>query len=117
MQKNLIIISIVLISLFTTGCVKMLPEAYKIDIQQGNLVKQKNLEKLKLGMTQKQVKFVLGTPLLTDVFNANRWDYIYYLKKGNGKITKSRVVLTFEDGKLSEIDDGHFVAEKKDKAK
>jgi len=110
MQKNLIIIYMVL-GLSLTSCASLLPEPHKIDIQQGNQVKQKKLNKLKLGMNREQVKFLLGTPLLMDGFNGNRWDYMYYLKPGNGELKKSRIVLLFDGDKLKKIDLSHYQPE------
>jgi len=112
MQKNLIIIYMAFLGSFLSGCTSLLPEPHKIDIQQGNQVKQKNLDQLKLGMSREQVKFVLGTPLLKDGFNANRWDYMYYLKSGDGELKKSRIVLYFKGDELSRIDDSHYISEK-----
>lgn len=117
MQKNLINI-FVIFSMFLplcllSGCESWLPEAHKIDIQQGNRIKQKDLDKLKLGMNKKQVKFVLGTPLLRDTFHKNRWDYIFYLKPGEGDVEQSRLVLYFEADELVKIDNSHFVAQDK----
>ena len=111
MQKNLIIIYMAL-SLTLISCTSVLPEPHKIDIQQGNQVKKADLDKLKLGMNHEQVKFVLGTPLLTDGFNNNRWDYMYWLKSGDGRLKKSRIVLYFKGDILEKIDSSHFVAEK-----
>jgi outer membrane protein assembly factor BamE len=114
MQKNLIFIPIVFITLsfsLLTGCESWLPEAHKIDIQQGNKVKKEDLQKLKLGMTRSQVKFVLGTPLLQDGFHNSRWDYMYYLKPGKNELKQSRIVLYFNGDELSKIDDSHFVTE------
>ena len=48
---------------------------YRPDIQQGNFVSQEMLAQLKVGQTREQVLFILGTPLLTDIFHADRWDY------------------------------------------
>jgi outer membrane protein assembly factor BamE len=77
---------------------------YKIDIQQGNYVDESMVDKLKLGMTHTQVKFIMGTPLVTDVFHANRWDYIYTYRK-DGKLTEQRrVVLIFKGDALDSID-------------
>lgn len=66
---------------------------YKVDIQQGNFVSSEMLSKLKPGMTKEQVRFVLGTPLLTDMFHANRWDYLFRLQKPNGALTTNRVTV------------------------
>jgi outer membrane protein assembly factor BamE len=62
-------------------------------------------------MTQDQVRFVLGTPLLTDVFHNNRWDYPFRMKKGNGEVTTSRVTLTFVDNRLARIEGGDLPTE------
>ena len=51
---------------------------YRIEIQQGNYVSQDMVAQLKPGMTKEQVRFVLGTPLVTDIFHADRWDYVYW---------------------------------------
>ena len=60
---------------------------YRIDIVQGNFVSREQAAQLKEGMTRDQVRFVLGTPLLTDMFNANRWDYVFSFKRGNTKLS------------------------------
>ncbi|MGZ5201126.1 MAG: outer membrane protein assembly factor BamE [Telluria sp.] len=85
---------------------------YRPDIQQGNFVSQEMLDQLKTGMTHDQVKFVLGTPLLTDVFHEDRWDYPFYLARGNGELTTSRVTVYFKDGKVDHFDGGHLPTEK-----
>ncbi|MCE9639672.1 MAG: outer membrane protein assembly factor BamE, partial [Betaproteobacteria bacterium] len=54
---------------------------YKIDIQQGNVVTQEMVDKLKAGQTRSQVRFVLGSPLVADMFHDDRWDYIYLLQR------------------------------------
>ena len=117
MQKNLIIICTAFIGPFLTGCASLLPEPHKIDIQQGNQVKQEKLDQLKLGMNREQVKFLLGTPLLKDGFNTGRWDYMYYLKPGKGELKKSRIVLYFKGDELSKIDDSHHIVENKKQPK
>jgi outer membrane protein assembly factor BamE len=85
---------------------------YRPDIQQGNFVSQEMLTQLKLGQTRDQVKFILGTPLLADAFHANRWDYPFYLARGNGELTTSRVTVFFKDDKLERIDGGNLPSER-----
>ena len=85
---------------------------YRIEIQQGNFVSQEMAAQLKEGMTQDQVRFVLGTPLLTDLFHADRWDYIFRLKGGNGELTTSRVTVFFKDGRLARFEGGDLPTEK-----
>jgi len=78
-------------------------DAYTIDIQQGNYVSQDMVSQLKLGMSKEQVRFVLGTPLLTDIFHADRWDYVYYHKIPGGKTVKRGLAVFFKDGKLVQV--------------
>ena len=85
---------------------------YRPDIQQGNFVTEEMLKQLKLGQTRDQVKFILGTPLLTDAFHANRWDYPFYLARGDGELTTSRVTVFFTDDKLARIDGGNLPTER-----
>jgi len=82
---------------------------YKIDIQQGNYVTQEMVAKLKPGMTRSQVRFVLGSPLVVDIFRTNRWDYVYTYQKA-GKLTEQRQIAVIFDGdKLARIE-GDIVA-------
>ncbi|MDR0934401.1 MAG: outer membrane protein assembly factor BamE [Burkholderiaceae bacterium] len=76
---------------------------YRIDIQQGNFVSQEMLAKIQPGMTKEQVRFALGTPLLTDVFHAKRWDYLFRLQKPNGRITNNRVIVYFDDNRVARV--------------
>lgn len=85
---------------------------YRPDVQQGNFISQEMVEQLKPGMTPEQVRFVLGTPLLTDVFHGNRWDYPFRLKKGNGEVITSRVTVYFENNRLARVEGGELPAER-----
>lgn len=86
---------------------------YRPDIQQGNFVSEEMLAQLKVGMTRDQVRFILGTSLLTDIFHADRWDYPFRLARGNGETTTSRVVVFFDkDGKVSRFEGGNLPTEK-----
>ncbi len=87
---------------------------YRPDIQQGNFVSQEMVAQLKEGMTQDQVIFLLGTPLLTDVFHADRWDYAFRMQKGNGEITSSRVTVHFKDKLVSSFEGGGDLPTEKD---
>lgn len=77
---------------------------YRIDIQQGNLVTQDMVARLQTGMTRAQVRFLLGTPLLTDVFHPDRWDYIYRYEKEGKLIEHRRIVAIFSSDKLLRIE-------------
>lgn len=68
---------------------------YRTNIQQGNFISSEMLAKIQPGMTKEQVRFVLGTPLLTDMFHANRWDYLFRLQKPYGSTTTNRVTIFF----------------------
>jgi outer membrane protein assembly factor BamE len=77
---------------------------HRIEIQQGNVVTQEMLAKLKPGMTPSQVRFVLGTPLIVDPFRDNRWDYAYSLKQKGKVVEQRRVTVIFEKGVLKGIE-------------
>jgi outer membrane protein assembly factor BamE len=85
---------------------------HRPDIQQGNFVSQEMLGQLKVGQSRDQVKFILGTPLLTDAFHADRWDYPFYLARGNGEVTTSRVTVFFKDNLVAKIDGGNLPTER-----
>ena len=81
------------------GCV------YRINIQQGNFLDQAAVEQVKPGMTRSQVRYLLGTPMVADPFNHERWDYIYYLKKGRSRhVDSRRVTVYFEGEKVAKLD-------------
>lgn len=79
---------------------------YKMDIRQGNYITQEMREKLKLGMSRAQVRYVLGTPLISDPFHSDRWDYIYSLEQRGEVVEKQRLTLYFEGDRLVRVDDG-----------
>lgn len=79
---------------------------YKMDIRQGNFVTPEMREKLKLGMTKQQVRYVLGTPLLSDVFHGERWDYVYSLVRSGALVEKHGMTLAFDGENLVRIHDG-----------
>lgn len=74
---------------------------YKIDIQQGVVVTQEMADQLKTGMTRDQVRFVLGTPILTDPFHADRWDYPFRFQPGRGRIEERRFTVYFDGDRLT----------------
>ena len=77
---------------------------HKIDIQQGNVVVQEQLARVKTGMAKGEVRQILGSPLLTDVFHANRWDYYFSNSKGGKLIEYNRITVIFENDKVARID-------------
>ncbi len=79
-----------------------------MDIPQGNHLKVEQIEQLELGMSTNQVKFLLGSPALVDLYRPNDWHYIYYFKSGqDGSVEQRRMTLTFTKGLLTNID-GEF---------
>ncbi len=85
---------------------------YRPDVQQGNFISKEMVAQLKVGMTPEQVRFILGTPLLTDLFHESRWDYPFRIKKGDGETTSSRVVIFFKEGRVSHFEGGDLPEEK-----
>jgi outer membrane protein assembly factor BamE len=79
---------------------RILPRVFKFPIQQGNVVTQEMVDKLQPGMTRSQVRFVMGTPLIVDTFNQNRWDYLYTLKLPSGKELREQMTILFEGDRL-----------------
>jgi outer membrane protein assembly factor BamE len=105
-------------SLLVTGCAALLLAGcesvrtwvptfmtpYRPDVQQGNVVTQEMVDQLHAGMTRDQVRFLLGTPLLTSAFHADRWDYVYYLKRRSGEVQERRLAVHFKDNRLARFD-------------
>jgi outer membrane protein assembly factor BamE len=82
-----------------SGCV------YRINIQQGNFLDQAAVEQVAPGMTRSQVRYLLGTPMVSDPFEKERWDYIYYLKKGRStRVDSRRVTVYFDGDKVARLD-------------
>ena len=77
---------------------------YRMDIQQGNFVSQEMVSQLKPGMSKEQVRFILGTPLLTDIFHAERWDYVYWREDPEGRREQRKLAVFFDKGQLSRVD-------------
>jgi outer membrane protein assembly factor BamE len=81
-----------------------LPLVYKVDVQQGNVVTQDMLAQLQPGMDKTKVRFIMGTPLIVDVFHKNRWDYYYSFSERGGRPVTRHVTLHFKDDLLSYVD-------------
>ncbi|HIF50510.1 MAG TPA: outer membrane protein assembly factor BamE [Thiotrichaceae bacterium] len=106
-MKNIFLICISLILL--AACSRSfdggynLPLLYKIDVQQGNVITQDMLNKLRPGMNPNQVKFIMGTPVIVDPFHNERWEYIYSFQEGGGVREQRHVTIHFEDEKLTHV--------------
>jgi outer membrane protein assembly factor BamE len=98
------------IGLLVAGCQSNDPnstgifQAYRVDIPQGNYVTKEMLAQVKPGMSQQQVKFAIGAPLLTPVFSVDRWDYVFRHQFANGTSDLKRLVIRFKDGKVGSIE-------------
>lgn len=95
MQKLIPLSLAVIMGLSLGGCA--FPGVYKIDIQQGNIIKPEDLNKLKPGMSRDDVQFVLGTPLVNNSFRNDRDYYLYTFQDSGGEILQQRVTV-FYDG-------------------
>lgn len=89
-----------LLAIAGSGCV------YRQNIQQGNLLDREQVDQVEVGMTRSQVRFLLGTPMVIDSFDSNRWDYIYSLQRGHSsKVEKRHLVVWFEGDKVTRIEE------------
>ncbi|MBI3285872.1 MAG: outer membrane protein assembly factor BamE [Burkholderiales bacterium] len=97
-----------------TGAAKFLGyiSPYRVTIQQGNFISQEMVSQLKEGMTREQVRFLLGTALLTDMFHEDRWDYPFRLTKPNGEQITSRVTVFFKNNTVAKFEGGNLPTEK-----
>jgi outer membrane protein assembly factor BamE len=84
--------------LLVMGC--SLPRVYEVVISQGSLIDEEMMEKLEVGMTESQVKYVLGSPSITDTFSPDRWDYYTSITQGDRTFTEKKITLYFEEKKL-----------------
>ena len=109
-----------LLALLVAACsacssVPRIVNEYKIDVQQGNVLTQDMVAQLRPGQTKDQVRFILGSPVLTDMFHANRWDYVYRLQKGNGEIEMRKFSTFFDgNGRLARVSGDVLAAEAAD---
>jgi outer membrane protein assembly factor BamE len=82
------------------GCI------YRMDIQQGNLLDPEQVDQVEVGMTRSQVRFLLGTPMVIDTFDPDRWDYVYSLRRGHSrKVAKRHLVVWFEGDKVTRVEE------------
>ncbi len=108
MRRSALFLGLLLSGCLLPGCstssiTSLAPEPYKIDIQQGNVITQDMVAKLQPGMTKSQVRYVLGSPPITDMFHANRWDYVYRLSKGGKLVEERKLTLFFDNDQLTRV--------------
>ena len=83
---------------------RKLPGVYRIDVQQGNIIEQDMLDKLRPGMDKNQVRFIMGTPAIADPFHADRWEYLFTMSKRGHRREQRHITLYFEDEKLAYLE-------------
>lgn len=85
------VLTLLLITMTLSSCFLV----RKIDIEQGNVITSEKVSQVHLGMTKAQVKNIMGTPVLLNTFNDGREDYVYTIKKGNGRMKEKYIVFMF----------------------
>ncbi len=111
MQKHVLGLCLAISLLSVAGCQYFqFPGVYKIDVQQGNIVTQEMVDQLKPGMTRRQVRFIMGTPLIEDTFSPNRWDYLYSMVPAKGEPTRERISIYFDGDTLSHFSGDYIPA-------
>jgi outer membrane protein assembly factor BamE len=103
------LISVLSCLLIVSACAQWLPDVHRLDLQQGNTVKLEQLEGIEIGMTKAEVRKIMGSPMLSDPFHNQRWDYIYRFIPNKGFERKSLLTLYFEEDVLVRIDDSEYV--------
>lgn len=89
------------LGLSLSGCSSLIfPGVYRIQIPQGNVINEEMVAKLKPGMTRRQVRFIMGTPLIEDTFNNNRWDYVYTVRRAREVEEQAKISLLFDGDRL-----------------
>lgn len=84
---------------------------YRPDVHQGNIITQEMVDQLRLGMTREQVRFMLGTPLLSSELHKDRWDYVYYLNPRRGEVQNRQLTVHFKDNRLDRFTADEMPAE------
>lgn len=107
---------LVLAALLLSSCsTYRFPGVHRITIQQGNVVTQSMIDKLRPGMTKSQVRFVLGNPIIDDPLKQDRWNYLYSIQIAGGDVIRTKLQLYFVDGRLSHFE-GDFLPTEQKKA-
>jgi len=92
-------VATLLAALLLGGCV------YRMDIQQGNFLEGKTVDRLEVGMTRTQVRYLLGTPMVPAIFDRDRWDYVYYFQHGHLRRPAQRhLVVYFKNEKVTHFE-------------
>ncbi len=101
MPKYIFIVAMITISSLLGACSTLqFPGVYKITVEQGNVITQEMVDQLKPGMSKDQVEYIMGTPLIRDSFNAERWDYVYSIRRGDELRKEYRMTIYFKADNL-----------------
>jgi outer membrane protein assembly factor BamE len=103
MKSRLLLLLPLLAGCSSTPDITSYLSPYRIDVRQGNFVTQEMVAQLKPGLTRDQVRFILGSPLIADVFHADRWDYVYRFKPGRGDAQERKLTVFFEENRLARV--------------
>ena len=103
MKRSLLAVLPLLAACASSPDVSSYLNPYRIDVRQGNFVSQEMVAQLKPGLTRDQVRFILGSPLIVDLFHSDRWDYIYRFKPSRGELQERRLTVFFQDNKLARV--------------
>ncbi len=91
-----LVTGLLLLAPLLAGCV------YRMNIQQGNYLEGRTVDQLQVGMTRSQVRYLLGTPMVPDAFEKDRWDYLYYFKRGRlSKAEERHLTVYFKEEKVA----------------
>jgi len=102
MPSRFLLALIITTAALLNGCSYLkYPDLHKVTVQQGNIVNQEMVDQLRPGMTRSQVRYILGTPLLIDTFDQNRWDYYYSIKRPGRQEMRERITVYFEGNTLT----------------
>ena len=101
-MKNLLALQLLLVAAVALGGCSSLrfPGVYRIAVQQGNIIEQKKVDQLELGMSKRQVEYVMGSPMVRDPLHPDRWDYIYQLRRAGETLRDRRFTVLFEGDTL-----------------
>tara|TARA_B100000900_G_C20354205_1_gene623582 strand:+ start:361 stop:771 length:411 start_codon:yes stop_codon:yes gene_type:complete len=80
------------------------PGVYRINVEQGNVVTEEMVEQLRPGLNRRQVRYIMGTPLIEDSFHEDRWDYRYMLRNGTELLSETQLTLWFEGDELVRVE-------------
>jgi outer membrane protein assembly factor BamE len=98
-RKLVVILTLAATFAASSGCV------YRMNIQQGNFLEARTVNQLQVGMTRSQVRYLLGTPMVPDAFDKERWDYLYYFKKGRWRKPEERhLIVYFHEEKVEKFE-------------